>query len=90
MGARTTKEKQESLEKHRRAIGRMNEQQTPKTAEAKHYGTIHYRINGASEGIQYEILKIPLGAKMTNGTSGHTSEVPCLSRGTPEHSQTPS
>ncbi|OWM90857.1 hypothetical protein CDL15_Pgr010668 [Punica granatum] len=54
-----------------------------------HCGTIHHRITEASEGIQYGTLKIPLGAKMTNGTSGRILEASCLSRGTPEHSQTP-
>ncbi|OWM77976.1 hypothetical protein CDL15_Pgr018545 [Punica granatum] len=59
----------------------------PENSRCGHCGTIHHRIIGASEGIQYGTLKIPLGAKMTNGTSRHTSEAPGLSRGTPEHSQ---
>ncbi|OWM74319.1 hypothetical protein CDL15_Pgr013223 [Punica granatum] len=62
----------------------------PENSKDRHYGAIHHRITGVSEGIQYGTLKIPLGAKMTNGTSGRTSEASCLSWGTPEHSQTPS
>ncbi|PKI64261.1 hypothetical protein CRG98_015346 [Punica granatum] len=46
MEARTTEEKQESLEKHRRAIRRTNEQRTPKTAEA---GTMALFITGLPE-----------------------------------------
>ncbi|OWM72547.1 hypothetical protein CDL15_Pgr005016 [Punica granatum] len=42
MRARTTKEKQESLEKHRRAIRRMDEQGTPKIAEAGRLSAPHF------------------------------------------------
>ncbi|PKI74116.1 hypothetical protein CRG98_005495 [Punica granatum] len=68
--------------------GEMNNE--PRSNRSWHYGTIHHRITETSEGIQYGTLKIPLGAKMTNGTSRRISEASCLSRGTPEHSQTPS
>ncbi|OWM72659.1 hypothetical protein CDL15_Pgr027195 [Punica granatum] len=56
--------------------------------EATGAGTVILFITEASEGIQYGTLKIPLGAKMTNGTSGRISKASCLSRGTPELSQT--
>ncbi|OWM82722.1 hypothetical protein CDL15_Pgr014210 [Punica granatum] len=46
MRARTTKEKQKSLEKHRRAIRRMDEQGTPKTAKV---GTVALFIDRSPE-----------------------------------------
>ncbi|PKI73414.1 hypothetical protein CRG98_006184 [Punica granatum] len=73
---------QEGNQKNRRTIN-------PKNSRGRHYGTIHRRIAGASEGTQYVTLKIPLGTKMTHGASEHILEASCLSRGTPELSQTP-
>ncbi|PKI55755.1 hypothetical protein CRG98_023846 [Punica granatum] len=48
-----------------------------------HCGTIHHRMTKASKDAQCETLKIPLGAKVTNDTSGRVSEASCLSRDTP-------
>ncbi|OWM72893.1 hypothetical protein CDL15_Pgr028277 [Punica granatum] len=91
-GHRVMNNKRKAGSTRRAREGNQKSKQTanPENSRDRHCGTIHHRITGASEGIQYGTLKIPLGAKMTNGTSGHTSESPCLSRGTPEHSQTPS
>ncbi|OWM77795.1 hypothetical protein CDL15_Pgr011156 [Punica granatum] len=62
----------------------------PRDSRSRHYNTIHRRITGASAGVQYRVLKIPYGTKMTNDTPERVSELSCSSRGTPEHLQTPS
>ncbi|PKI55032.1 hypothetical protein CRG98_024578 [Punica granatum] len=80
--ARSTRKAQEGNQKNRRTTN-------PKNSRGRHCGTIHRRIAGASEGIQYGTLKIPLDTKMTHGASKHILEASCLSRGTPELSQTP-
>ncbi|OWM70938.1 hypothetical protein CDL15_Pgr019449 [Punica granatum] len=54
-----------------------------------HCGTIHHRITETLKGAQYGTLKIPLSTKVTNDTSEHVPEASCLSRGTPDLSQTP-
>ncbi|OWM75159.1 hypothetical protein CDL15_Pgr012645 [Punica granatum] len=56
----------------------------PKNIIGRHCDTIHRRIAGTSEGIQYGTLKIPLDTKMTHGTSEHILEASCLNQGTPE------
>ncbi|PKI61295.1 hypothetical protein CRG98_018321 [Punica granatum] len=72
--------------------GNQRSEQTtsPENSRDWHCGTIHHQITEASKGAQYGTRKIPLGAKVTNDTSGRVSEASCLSRDTPEHSQTPS
>ncbi|PKI50887.1 hypothetical protein CRG98_028715 [Punica granatum] len=62
----------------------------PQNSRSRHFGTIHHRITEASEDIQYGTLEIPLGTKMTNGTSERISEAFGLGQSTPEHLQTPS
>ncbi|PKI58209.1 hypothetical protein CRG98_021380 [Punica granatum] len=69
VGARTTEGKpspSKGSEGHSK--GEINNE--PRSNRSWHCGTIHHRITEASEVIQYGTLKIPLGAKMTNGTSG--------------------
>ncbi|OWM77121.1 hypothetical protein CDL15_Pgr013212 [Punica granatum] len=71
---------------------RQSEEQTDdksRSNRSRHCGTIHHRITEASKGAQCGALKIPLGAKVTNHTSESISEASCLSRDTPELSQTP-
>ncbi|PKI36715.1 hypothetical protein CRG98_042895 [Punica granatum] len=89
MGARTTKEKQGPPKgSEGQSKGQINSE--PQNSRSRHCSTIHRRITGALEDIQYETLKIPLGTKMTNATFERILEASCLSRGTPEHLQTPS
>ncbi|PKI70300.1 hypothetical protein CRG98_009292 [Punica granatum] len=85
MGARTTEEKQESLEKHIRAIRRTNEQRTPKTAKA---GTLALFINGLPErqksisAIRVKIVTL----RWTVRTRAHASARCALARAPPVHS----
>ncbi|OWM63011.1 hypothetical protein CDL15_Pgr026185 [Punica granatum] len=78
----STRKAQEGNQKNTRTTNLEN-------SRGQYCGTILHPITGASEGTLYGTLKIPLGTKMTNGTSEHISEVFCLSQGTPEHPQTP-
>ncbi|OWM70451.1 hypothetical protein CDL15_Pgr011927 [Punica granatum] len=57
--------------------------------EATIAGTVALFITEASKDAQCGTLKIPLGAKVANGTSGRISEASCLIRDTPELSRTP-
>ncbi|PKI48234.1 hypothetical protein CRG98_031389 [Punica granatum] len=84
--ARTTGEKQGLLGKTQGGNQKNGRTRNPENSRDLHCGTIHRRITGASEDIQYGGLKIPRGIKMTNGTSEHISEVRCLSRHTPRTS----
>ncbi|PKI68863.1 hypothetical protein CRG98_010718 [Punica granatum] len=54
----------------------------------RHCCTIHHRIAGVSEGVQYGVLNIPHDAKMADVIFARISKIICLSRGTLEHPQT--
>ncbi|PKI55403.1 hypothetical protein CRG98_024176 [Punica granatum] len=75
--AGSTRKAQEGNQKNSRTTN-------PKNSRGRHCDTIHRRIAGASEGIQYGTLKIPLDTKMTHGASEHILEASYLSQGTPE------
>ncbi|OWM90084.1 hypothetical protein CDL15_Pgr000871 [Punica granatum] len=84
------KEETRAIKGHKRGDKRKQTGNKPRDSRNRHCSTIHSRIIGASEGVQYGVLKIPYGTKMTNGTPERISELSCSSRGTPEHLQTPS
>ncbi|PKI47268.1 hypothetical protein CRG98_032339 [Punica granatum] len=89
LGARAMREEQGPIGKAQSQLGeKINNK--PQNGGSRHCGSIHRRITGASEDIQYGTLKISLGTKMINGTSERISEASYLSRSTPEHLQTPS
>ncbi|PKI43826.1 hypothetical protein CRG98_035777 [Punica granatum] len=68
--AGSTKKAEESNQKNRHTTN-------PENSRDWHCGTIHRRITGASEDNRYGTLKIPLGTKMTNGSSERISEAYC-------------